>query len=281
VYPMMLFVRALPSLLVIVSYHVASFNFHHTPVKGGVAQRQQLLSKLYSQNESDGSSTTPEPSDGLNRRDAAFLATAAAFTTTTSLLAPSPALADDEGRKIEFTVQNLDGLEGLSGTFVIQMRPTWAPIGAQRFEELTEAGFWNDCRIFRVIPGFISQFGINGDPKMQAKYKVSMRDDPVRESNSRGTVVFATAGPNTRTTQIFINTNGKPGGNSFLDKQGFSPFGEVISGMDVVDRFYSGYGEGAPSGRGPDQGKLQSQGAAYVNPNFPKLSYYSDVKFII
>jgi peptidyl-prolyl cis-trans isomerase A (cyclophilin A) len=101
----------------------------------------------------------------------------------------------------------------------------------------------------------------------------SIPDDPVKVSNTRGTVVFATGGPNTRTTQIFFNTGER--GNGFLDKQGFSPFGEVISGMDVVDKLYAGYGEGAPSGKGPNQGLIQAKGNEYLESSYPKLSYIS------
>ena len=111
---------------------------------------------------------------------------------------------------------------------------------------------------------------------MHAKYRVAIPDDKVTQSNKRGTVTFATAGPNTRTTQIFINT----GNNVFLDKQGFSPIGTVIEGMDVVDKMYSGYGEGAPSGRGPNQGYIQMKGNEYLESVFPKLSYFSKAKFI-
>lgn len=142
---------------------------------------------------------------------------------------------------------------------------------------MTSTGFWNECRVFRVLPGFVSQFGINGDPDVQSQWRSNnIRDDPVRESNRRGTVVFATAGPNTRTTQIFVNTGDR---NSFLDKQGFSPIGEVIEGMDIVDRFYAGYGEGAPQGKGPNQGLIQKQGNAYLKQGYPKLTYFTDVKF--
>jgi len=196
---------------------------------------------------------------------------------------PSAAQAEeattlDEGRLIEFEVANLDGVEGQTGKFVIQTRPSWAPIGAKRFEDLVEKDFWKGDRIFRVLPGFVSQFGINGDPTVQSFWRSqSMADDPVRVSNARGTVVFATSGKNTRTTQMFVNTNQK--GNSFLDNQGFSPVGEVISGMDVVDRFYSGYGEGAPSGKGPNQGLIQAKGNAYLETAYPKLSYFSSVNF--
>ena len=145
-------------------------------------------------------------------------------------------------------------------------------------QELVEKNFYDDCRFFRVLPGFIAQFGINGSPSIQSKWRSSsIPDDPVKVTNSRGTVVFATAGPNTRTTQIFVNTNQK--GNGFLDRQGFSPFGQVIEGMDVVDRFFAGYGEGAPSGKGPNQGLIQAKGNEYLTAQYPKLSYISKVKF--
>lgn len=140
-------------------------------------------------------------------------------------------------------------------------------------QKLTEIGFWDDCRIFRVIPGFICQFGINGDPSVQSTWRgQNLKDDPVKVTNARGTVVFATAGPNSRTTQIFINTREQ--GNAFLDNQGFSPIGKVIEGMDVVDKMYAGYGEGAPSGKGPNQAKIQREGNLYLKESFPKLSYF-------
>lgn len=206
------------------------------------------------------------------RRDvlqaSAAAALASAFTTA------SPALAED-GKIVAFTINSLE--DGSSGTVKIQLRPDWAPKGVARFEELTSQKFWDGCRFFRVLPGFIAQFGINGNPDVQKKWKsANIGDDPVAVSNDRGTVVFATAGPNTRTTQIFINT--RPQGNGFLDKQGFSPIGTVIEGMDVVDKFYAGYGEGAPSGKGPNQGKIQVSGNEYLEGSFPKLSYIAEAK---
>ena len=146
-------------------------------------------------------------------------------------------------------------------------------------QELVSNGFYDDCRFFRVLPGFISQFGINGDPNVMSKWRSSsIPDDPVKVSNSRGTVVFATAGPNTRTTQIFINTRAE--GNAFLDKQGFSPFGVVLEGMDVVDKLYSGYGEGAPGGKGPNQALIQKKGNSYLVESYPNLSYISKAAIV-
>jgi peptidyl-prolyl cis-trans isomerase A (cyclophilin A) len=156
------------------------------------------------------------------------------------------------------------------GTFVVEVNRDWAPNGADRFYNLVSNGFYDNARFFRVIDGFMVQFGINGDPNLSAVWRnANIKDDPVKQSNARGTVTFATAGPNTRTTQVFINF----GDNAGLDGQGFSPFGKVVSGMEVVDSLYSGYGEGAPHGNGPDQGGIQQYGNAYLQKSFPKLDY--------
>ena len=156
------------------------------------------------------------------------------------------------------------------GAFVVEVHRDWAPNGADRFYNLVKNGFYNDVRFFRVLEGFMAQFGINGDPSISAVWRnANIKDDPVKVSNGRGTITFATAGPNTRTTQVFINF----GDNAGLDGQGFSPFGKVVSGMDVVDSLYGGYGEGAPRGAGPDQGQVQAQGNAYLQQDYPKLDY--------
>jgi peptidyl-prolyl cis-trans isomerase A (cyclophilin A) len=156
------------------------------------------------------------------------------------------------------------------GPFVIEVHRDWAPNGADRFYNLVKNGFYDNARFFRVIEGFMVQFGINGDPKISAVWRnARIKDDPVRISNKRTFVTFATAGPNTRTTQVFISY----GDNHNLDSQGFAPFGQVVSGMKVVESLYSGYGEGAPQGLGPDQGKLQAEGNAYLASGFGKLDY--------
>jgi len=156
------------------------------------------------------------------------------------------------------------------GPFVVEVHRDWAPIGADRFYNLVRNGFYDDARFFRVIEGFMVQFGVNGDPRVSAVWREArIKDDPVRISNKRSFVTFATAGPNTRTTQVFINY----GDNSNLDSQGFTPFGQVVSGMKVVDSLYSGYGEGAPRGLGPDQGKVQAEGNAYLASKFGNLDY--------
>jgi len=156
------------------------------------------------------------------------------------------------------------------GMFVVEVHRDWAPNGADRFYNLVKSGFYTDVRFFRVIPGFMVQFGIHGDPSVASAWQPArIPDDKVKESNKRGYITFATAGPNTRTTQVFINF----GDNAGLDSQGFSPFGRVTKGMEVVDKIYSGYGEGAPSGRGPAQGRIQSEGNAYLTKDFPKMDY--------
>jgi len=156
------------------------------------------------------------------------------------------------------------------GPFVVEVHRDWAPNGADRFYNLVKNGFYDSTRFFRVIEGFMAQFGVNGDPKVSAVWRESrIKDDPVKVSNKRTFVTFATAGPNTRTTQVFVSY----GDNSNLDSQGFSPFGQVVSGMKVVDSLYSGYGEGAPGGRGPGQARVQSEGNAYLASSFPNLDY--------
>jgi peptidyl-prolyl cis-trans isomerase A (cyclophilin A) len=160
--------------------------------------------------------------------------------------------------------------ETSKGTFVVQVTRAWAPRGADRFYNLVKNGFYDNVRFFRVISGFMVQFGINGDPSVMAHWRgAPIADDRVTQSNKRGTITFATAGPNTRTSQVFINF----ADNSNLDGMGFAPFGRVVSGMNVVDKLNPEYGEGAPRGRGPDQGRMQREGNAYLAKEFPRLDY--------
>jgi peptidyl-prolyl cis-trans isomerase A (cyclophilin A) len=148
------------------------------------------------------------------------------------------------------------------GNFSVQVTRAWAPLGADRFYNLVKHGFFAEAAFFRVVPGFIIQFGLSADPAVNRVWRAAnIKDDPVTQSNTPGYITFATAGPNTRTTQLFINF----GNNTFLDSQGFAPFGKVTSGMDVVQRLYSGYGER------PDQGSITSQGKAYLDKNFPNI----------
>ncbi|MBI5744694.1 MAG: peptidylprolyl isomerase [Elusimicrobia bacterium] len=156
------------------------------------------------------------------------------------------------------------------GDVTISVTRDWAPRGADRFYSLVKAGYFTDIAFFRVIGGFMAQFGIHGDPAVSAAWRpANIQDDPVKQSNGRGYLSYAMAGPGTRTTQFFINF----GDNSQLDSMGFSPFGKVTEGMDVVDSIYNGYGEGAPRGAGPDQGRVQMQGNAYLKKDFPRLDY--------
>jgi peptidyl-prolyl cis-trans isomerase A (cyclophilin A) len=152
--------------------------------------------------------------------------------------------------------------ETTKGEVIVQVDRAWSPLGADRFYNLVKHGFFTDAAFFRVVPGFIVQFGLSANPAVNKVWSsANITDDKVTQSNRPGTLVFATAGPNTRTTQLFINF----GNNTFLDSQGFSPFGHVTSGMDVVQKIYSGYGER------PDQGAITSQGKAYLDKNFPNI----------
>ena len=151
-----------------------------------------------------------------------------------------------------------------AGDFTVEVTRAWAPKGADRLYNLIQGGFYDGDRFFRVLPGFVVQFGLNGSPAVNAAWHdAAIPDDPVTQHNSAGTVVFATAGPNTRTTQLFINY----ADNVRLDGMGFAPVGRVVEGMDVVQRIFSGYGET------PDQGLIESQGNAYLTQAFPKLDF--------
>jgi len=151
------------------------------------------------------------------------------------------------------------------GDFVIEVTRASAPLGADRFYNLVKNGFFTNVIFFRVVPDFVVQFGINGDPKIAAAWShATIDDDPVVDSNKQGTVTFATAGANTRTTQIFINLNDR---NSMLDDRGFAPFGRVVEGMDVVEKLYSGYGEQITQ----LQGQIEEQGNSFLQKNFPEL----------
>lgn len=160
-------------------------------------------------------------------------------------------------------------LETTKGNIRIEVHRDWAPRGADRFYNLVRTGFFDDSRFFRVRAGFIVQFGIPGDPKIAAAWKDNaMADDPVRQSNIRGSIAYAMTGPNTRTTQLYINLSD----NARLDAEGFAPFGRVVRGMDNVDKLYAGYGEEAGGGmRGGKQGKIFAGGNQYLDHDFPAL----------
>lgn len=178
---------------------------------------------------------------------------------------------NNETAPAEFTIR----FSTSAGEIVVTVHRVWAPNGADRLYNLVNNGFYDGVRFFRVLDGFMAQLGINGDPRVSAVWRgARIPDDPVLESNTRGRLTYATGGPNTRTTQLFINY----GDNSSLDQRGFSPLGEVVEGMEVVDRLYSAYGEGPPSGTGPDQGRIQSEGNAYLEANFPELDYVIEAR---
>ncbi len=163
------------------------------------------------------------------------------------------------------------------GDFTIEVHRDWAPLGADRFYNLVRNGYFTDVAFFRVISGFMVQFGIHGDPAVAAAWRgARIKDDPVKQSNTKGYISYAMAGPDTRTTQLFINY----GDNVRLDDMGFSPFGKVTDGMKVVESIYSGYGEGAPSGRGPDQGRVQMEGNAYLRAQFPRMDYIKSAQLL-
>ncbi len=178
----------------------------------------------------------------------------------------NPALAKEKAPE-KFKVR----FKTTKGDFVIETTRKWAPVGADRFYNLAKIGYFKDIAFFRVVSGFMVQFGIHGNPEVSAKWKMAnLQDDiPAGQSNKRGYITYATAGPNTRTTQLFINYVD----NNRLDSMGFIPFGQVVDGMNIVDGLYSGYGDGAPSGRGPDQGRIQSEGNSYLKKDFTSLDY--------
>ncbi len=154
------------------------------------------------------------------------------------------------------------------GEFTIEVYRAWAPLGADRFYNLVRAGFYDGNRFFRVVPGFVAQFGLHGDPAVNDAWEAHpIPDDPIRHSNRRGTLAFAMKGPGTRTTQVFLNYRD----NEMLDFSGFAPIGRVVDGMMIVDRLYGGYGETAPTGRGPDEVRLRLEGESYMRHEWPEL----------
>ena len=158
--------------------------------------------------------------------------------------------------------------ETTRGPFVIEARRAWAPVGADRLYSLVRHGFYDGVRFFRVVDGFMVQFGISGDARVSAVWRArTIPDDSVTQSNRRGTVTFATSGSDTRTTQLFVDYRD----NAFLDARGFAPVGEVIDGMDVVDNLWRSYGDAPPSGRGPDQERMYKEGERYLAREFPRM----------
>jgi len=162
---------------------------------------------------------------------------------------------------------------GAPGKILVEIHRDWAPLGADRFYQLIKSNFFKDARAFRVVPNFVVQWGISGNPVVQQAYRGSaanIRDDPVKQSNSEGTLSFATSGPNTRSTQLFINLSD----NANLDGMGFAPIGKVVGGMDVVKNMYSGYGES------PDQSRIQTEGNKYLQSSYPKLTSFASTSIV-
>jgi peptidyl-prolyl cis-trans isomerase A (cyclophilin A) len=167
--------------------------------------------------------------------------------------------------------------ETSKGNFTVTAHRDWAPLGVDRFYHLVQLGFYDDARFFRVLSGFMAQFGMNGNPKVSAAWEpLELQDDPVKQKNTRGMVTFAMGGPNTRTTQLFINYKD----NTNLDGMGFAPIGQVVDGMAVVDSLYADYGEGAPDGSGPSQDRIGAQGNAYLTKGFPKLDFIKTARVV-
>lgn len=153
------------------------------------------------------------------------------------------------------------------GDFDVMLRRDWAPLGAARVSQVVASGYYDGARFFRALRGFVVQWGIPADTARRREWSARLADDPVRESNHRGTVTFAAGGANTRTAQLFVSLRD----NARLDAMGFAPVGSVVRGMEVVDALHTGYGEGGPSGQGPAQGRLAAEGEAYLAKEFPLL----------
>jgi len=182
----------------------------------------------------------------------------------------SPALLNPELAKEKAPDVYRVRLETTKGNVVLELHRAWSPEGADRFYNLVKAGFYENVAFFRAIDNFMVQFGMHGEPSVQKAWNAyPIPDDPAGQSNKRGYITFAMRGPSTRTTQVFINYKD----NGMLDSMGFTPFGEVVEGMEVVDSFYKGYGEGAPKGKGPDQMLLTREGNAYLERDFPELDW--------
>jgi peptidyl-prolyl cis-trans isomerase A (cyclophilin A) len=220
-----------------------------------------LAASGYASAQSD--SPAPAKSSTAQKTPAKSGASTAGKTYDHALL--RPALLKDkapETYQVKFTTSK--------GEFTVSVTRAWAPLGADRFYNLVKHHFYDNASFFRVLPGFVAQFGISGYPPVNAALsKATIQDDPVKESNKKYYLTFATAGPNTRTTQVFINL----ADNARLDGMGFSAFGQVTDGTAVVDSLDSEYGEGPPSGKGPDQSEIEKQGKAYLDKGWPNMDY--------
>jgi peptidyl-prolyl cis-trans isomerase A (cyclophilin A) len=201
----------------------------------------------------------------------AAAAIAAAVSVSTEQAKPSAALSNPAALKETAPATFTANFDTSAGPFTVTVHREWAPHGADRFYNLVKNGFFTNVRFFRAIPNFMVQFGIHGDPAVASQWRnARLPVDKVVKSNTRGMITYAMGGsPDTRTTQVFINFRN----NANLDAMGFAPFGEVTTGMENVDKIFTGYGEGAPRGKGPDQGRVQAEGNAYLMKDFPKMDY--------
>ena len=208
------------------------------------------------------------------------------YVLACAFLALSLSSCSSETRKEAKRVGKLDApapatyrvkFETSKGLFVVEVTRAWAPRGADRFYTLINERFYDEARFFRVVRNFVVQFGINGNPSVSRFWSnLRILDDPVRESNRKGYLSFAMAGPASRTTQVFINLRD----NKPLDKMGFAPLGRVVEGMDVVESLYNSYGDAPPRGSGPDQGMIETKGNEYLESRFPRLDYIKTARIM-
>jgi len=237
--------KKLPVLGIVVAIVIGLAVFNHFRPERLTAQTLDKAEKVQKKIDQENKASAPEAKPAEPKPENA------------AAPAPAPAEAKDPNvLKVKFECSN--------GTFVVECRRDWAPLGFDRFKELVTAKFYDGARFFRVVPGFVVQFGIAADPSVNGKWRTNcIKDDPVKKSNVSGTITFATSGANTRTTQLFVNL----GNNVQLDGMGFTPFGKVIQGMEVVKAISSKYGES------PIQSEIEAKGNAYLEQSFPELDY--------
>lgn len=229
-------------------------------------------------------SPTPEaPESGAPAAESSDTGTSAEAPAAEPEPAPEPSFASplmdpdhpesNQQAPDEFRV----AFDTTKGRFVVEVHRAWAPRGADRFYNLVRNGYYDGNRFFRVVDGFVAQFGMHGDPAVNEAWDMAtISDDPDAEMNTRGRITFAHGGPDTRTTQLFINL----GDNLNLDTMGFPPFGEVVEGMEVVTSLYAGYGDGAPYGNGPDQMRIGQDGNEYLDREFPLLDAIETARIV-